>query len=75
MREDAPDLAGVGTTARRRFESRRAQSWPPSVSTHDHWDALYATAAEGLDVIESVEEAVDWANSLIAQVDSAAQGR
>jgi hypothetical protein len=41
---------------------------------HDQWDTLYATAAEGLDVIATVEEAVAWANSLIAQVDSASKG-
>ncbi|MGH2468171.1 MAG: nucleotidyl transferase AbiEii/AbiGii toxin family protein, partial [Candidatus Limnocylindrales bacterium] len=71
VRVEAPDLAGVGTTARRLFESRRAQSWPPTVSAHDRWDTLYAAAAEGLDVIETVAEAIDWANWLIAQVDSA----
>lgn len=74
VREEAPDLAGVGTTARRLFASRRAQSWPPTVSAHDQWDTLYATAAEGLDVIGTVDEAIDWANSLIAQVDSASNG-
>lgn len=73
VREETPDLAGVGTTVRRLFASRRAQSWPPTVSAFNHWDMLYATAAEGLDVLGTVEEAVDWANSLIAQVDSASK--
>lgn len=71
VREEAPDLASVGTTARRLFESRRAQSWPPTIRAHDGWDTLYAIAAEGLDVIGTVEEAIDWANSLIAEVVSA----
>lgn len=75
VREEAPDLASVGTTARRLFESRRAQSWPPTVRAHDRWDTLYATAAEGLDVTGSVEEAIDWANLLIARVDSASHGQ
>ena len=40
----------------------------------EQWDTLYAIAAEGPDVIGTVEEAIDWANSLIAQVDSASSG-
>lgn len=75
VREEAPDPARVGTTARRLFESRRAQSWPPTVSAHGQWDTLYAAASEGLDVIATVEEAVDWANSLIARIDVASNGR
>jgi hypothetical protein len=74
-REEAPDPARVGTTARRLFESRRAQSWPPTVSVHGRWDTLYTAAAEGLDVIGTVEEAVDWANSLVARIDIASSGR
>lgn len=70
VREEAPDLALVRTTARRLFESRRAQSWPPTVSAHARWDTLYAAAAEGLDVIPTVGEAVGWTNSLIASVDA-----
>jgi len=75
VREEAPDLALVLTTARRVFESRRAQAWPPTVSAHGQWDALYAAAAEGLDVMATVEETVDWANSLIARIDVASNGR
>ena len=74
VREEAPDPARVGATARRLFESRRAQSWPPTVSAHSQWDTLYAAAAEALDVIATVEEAVDWANSLIARIDVASNG-
>ncbi len=73
VREEAPDTEAVGAAARRLFESRRAQSWPPTVRAHDRWDTLYATAAEGLDVVGTVEEAVDWANELIAQVDAASR--
>jgi len=75
VREEAPDPARVGTTARRLFESRRAQSWPPTVSAHGQWDTLYVAAAEGLDVIATVEQAVDWATSLIALIDVASNGR
>ena len=75
VREEAPDPATVGRTARRLFESRRAQSWPPTVSAHSQWDTLYAAAAEGLDVVATVEDAVDWANALIARIEVASNDR
>lgn len=75
IREEAPDLARVGSTARRLFDSRHAQAWPPTVTAHDQWDTLYAVAAEGLDVIDTVEEAIGWANSLVARIDAASSGR
>jgi hypothetical protein len=71
VREEAPDLACVGVTARRLFASRHAQLWPPTVIPHNNWDTLYATAAEGLDVIRTVDGAVAWANELIARIDAA----
>lgn len=70
VREEEPDLAQVRTTARRLFGSRRAQSWPPVVRAFGDWDSLYTAAAEGLDVLATVEEAVSWTNSLIARIDA-----
>lgn len=75
VREEAPDPGRVRTTARRLFESRRAQAWPPTVTAHGQWDTLYAAAAEGLDVIPTVEEAVSWTNSLIVRIDITSNGR
>lgn len=68
VREEGPDLGRVQTTARRLFESRRAQSWPPVVVAHGDWETLYAAASEGLDVFATVQEAVSWTNSLIARI-------
>lgn len=67
-REEHPDLAAVSRTARRLFAARRAQTWPPIVITYPRWDTIYAAAAEGLDVIEDVNEAVAWTNRLIAEI-------
>lgn len=75
LREEAPDLARVRTTARRLFASRGAQAWPPTVVAHMDWVSLYGAAAEGLDVIATVEDAVTWTNLLIAQIDVASNGR
>lgn len=62
VREENPDLAAAGVTASRLFASRRAQSWKPVVVAYDGWGSIYAAAAEGLDVLETVEQAIAWAN-------------
>jgi hypothetical protein len=48
--------------------ARRAQAWPPTVIAYQNWDTIYAAAAEGLDVIDDVNEAVVWTNRLIAEI-------
>lgn len=67
------DLAQVASTCRRLFDYRQQQPWPPTVLAADEWDTLYAEAAEGLDVLPTVEEAVVWANMFIRRI--AASGR
>jgi hypothetical protein len=37
------------------------------VVEYDDWDTIYAEAAEGLDVLPAVTEAVAWVNDLIAR--------
>lgn len=59
---DYAELREIGT---RLFASRRAHEWPPTVVEHDDWNTIYAEAAEGLDVLPTVTEAVAWANDLI----------
>ena len=61
---DPADLAAV---APRLFAYRNRQIWPPTVVVHPGWDTLYDAAAEGLGVLGSVDEAVTWANDLIAR--------
>jgi hypothetical protein len=73
--EERPNLAAAGEVAVRLFASRRAQLWKPVVVEYASddptldWATLYAEAAEGLDVLPTVEEAVRWANDeLIARM-------
>ncbi len=61
-------LAQVGGTCVRLFDYRRQQPWPPTIQVADRWDTLYTEAAEGIDVLPAVEEAVAWANELIRRV-------
>lgn len=63
---DYAELREIGT---RLFAARRAQAWPPTVVEYDDWDTIYAEAAEGLDVLPTVAEAVAWANDLIARAE------
>jgi hypothetical protein len=66
-REETIDYAKLREIGTRLFAARRAQTWPPTVVAYDDWDTIYAEAAEGLDVLPTVAEAVAWANDLIAR--------
>lgn len=65
------DLAQVADTCIRLFDYRRQQTWPPTIHIGDQWDTLYAEAAEDVDVLPTVEEAVEWTNGLIQRIASA----
>ena len=65
------DLARTRETCVRLFAYRRQQAWPPVIEADGRWAGLYDAQAEGLDVLGTVDEAVDWANELIAAIDSA----
>ncbi len=54
----------------RLFEYRRQQPWPPKIVKGDNWDSLYAEQAAGLDVLPTVDEAIEWASELIAAIDN-----
>lgn len=65
------DLSEVHRIARSLFANRRRQAWPPTVAKGPTWDSLYADAKGTLDVLPTVDEAVAWANGLIAEIDRA----
>ncbi len=69
--EEEIDFKATAVTARRLFESRHAHSWPPTVRAFPRWAGIYLAAADGLKVLQSVEEAVDWANELVGRVEAA----
>jgi hypothetical protein len=66
LAQDEPlDMSVIGATAQRLFAARRSQQWPPTVVAYEGWDTIYAEAADGLDVLENVADAIDWANAFI----------
>ncbi len=64
-------LAQVAGTCVRVFAYRRQQAWPPTIVAGKQWETLYAEAAEGLDVLPTVQEAVGWANALVQRIAAA----
>ena len=65
------DLAETKRIAERLFANRRRQTWPPTVIKGDGWDSLYDDARHGLSVLPTCDEAVKWANELIASIANA----
>jgi hypothetical protein len=59
------DRAELAMIATRLFKVRNAQPWPPVVVAHPGWQTIYNEAADGLDVREDFEHAVEWANGFI----------
>lgn len=62
------DLAKVVATCVRLFEYRRQQEWPPTVVAGKRWDTLYTEAAEGLDVLPTLDEAIEWVNEFVQSI-------
>ncbi|PWV73173.1 Nucleotidyl transferase AbiEii toxin, Type IV TA system [Prauserella marina] len=67
-RAEGLDLSQVAATCVRLFEYRQQQTWPPSVVAGERWDTLYTTAADGLDVVQSIDDAIVWANGFVGRV-------
>ena len=66
------DFADIKSKCLRLFKYRRAQAWPPTIIKGADWDAVYdkarATLRDATGVLESVDDAVVWANELIAKI-------
>jgi hypothetical protein len=62
------DMTAVDAVATRLFDARRGTPWPPTVRAYAGWDTIYASAADGLDVLRDLHTAVQWANDFIARV-------
>ena len=63
------DMDDVRSKCHRLFDYRRMQPWPPTIIKGEDWDELYQNAKGNLQVLQSVDEAVLWANELIARIE------
>ncbi len=66
--EEPIDKTALEEIATRLFRARNAHTWPPVVVSHPSWPTIYAEAADGLDVLTDVDDAVAWANAFIASM-------
>jgi len=71
LAHESVDLAPVVAVCKRLFTYRRMQPWPSPVVRGRDWESLYAAQKRDLSVLPTVEEAVVWANDLIAKIDAA----
>ena len=67
-REDV-DFPKVKEACRRLFASRRLQKWPPAIVKGRDWDTLYERQLGDLDVLQTVDEAIIWANAFIDSIE------
>jgi len=65
------DNAEVGDICIRLFANRRKQAWPAKVVLSEEWRIAYDRTKGSLPVLPTVDEAVAWANDLIAKIDAA----
>lgn len=69
MNRTSVDVFSVREACVRLFASRKGQQWPPIVRVMAGWKELYDVAAYGLDVLPTVQAAVEWANEFVALID------
>ena len=68
------DTTLVVATAKRLFKFRSQHPWPPTVVAGPAWGSLYVEAAQGLDVLPTAEDAIQWLNSYIDRLDHPGPG-
>lgn len=65
------DLGSIKDVCMRLFAYRQMQEWPPTVTMNEGWEAVYAEAADDLDVLVNVSDAIAWANGLVQSIEDA----
>ena len=66
--EEPIDKTAIAEIATRLFRARNAHIWPPVVVSHPSWPTIYAEAADGLDVLTDIEDAIAWTNNFITSL-------
>lgn len=68
---DPLDFRQARATCVRLFDYRRQQAWPPTIIAGPQWDTLYAEAAERLDVLPTIDDAIRWVADFVRRIDAA----
>ena len=69
MAGGAIDLIMVSDLCCKLFRYRKVHTWPPVIEKGDTWDRVYDEQKGSLPVLQTVDEAIIWANELIAKID------
>ena len=70
LKSETIDLIAVREICKRLFKQRRLQPWPTLIQKRERWAEIYNAQKLDLEVLPSVDEAVKWANDLIAKIDA-----
>lgn len=65
------DFVRIGEICSQLFRYRRKQPWPPTVVKNEKWAEIYSVQKGNLPVLPTVDEAITWANALIARIANA----
>ena len=71
VNESSVNLKQVRDACERLFKYRKCQTWPPKVIKSEGWEEIYLNQKLNLPVLDSVDEAIAWANELIEKIDKA----
>lgn len=71
LKNSSVDMAKTRRLCERIFAYRKKHQWPPVITPGVGWNSMYLEAKGDLPVLPTVDEAVAWANDLIAKIDAA----
>lgn len=71
MANDIVELSIVAELCRQLFKYRNVHAWPPIIVKGEVWDRVYEEQKGSLPVLNTVDEAILWANELIEKIDNA----
>ncbi|MBQ7721584.1 MAG: nucleotidyl transferase AbiEii/AbiGii toxin family protein [Kiritimatiellae bacterium] len=63
------DMAKTAEVCRRLFTYRKTHQWPPQIVKGEKWDEAYSNQRLDLQVLPTADEAILWANELIAKIE------
>jgi len=56
-------------SCKRLFAYRKQQKWPPVIVKGNNWDTLYNSQIINIDVLQNIDDAIDWVNGFIKMID------
>jgi hypothetical protein len=68
VQNESFDIARTADICRRLFSYRKTHHWPPQITKGDLWNETYVAQRGTLPVLPTIDDAVTWANKLIAQI-------